>query len=145
MNVLELNKSNQFNYSLKVDNDRPNEVQGAIVCICEKRYNAGGNLDLVWEDIIKQNGNTDSLTYIMTATRGSTQLTYVGKTLNKIEDRYQKGPTGGLKLIFDMFEKGDAMLDCVLYNASHPALVELWCFQLLEDRNSPLANYQDPS
>jgi hypothetical protein len=120
---------------------------GSFVCICDKLYtNAWRFVDL-WADIIKKNGTSDSLVYVMTATKGGAQKTYVGKTLNKLSGRYPApaGPVGGLKIVTDMFQGGGDSLACTLYNVSHPALVEGWCYQILMDKGFNLANLQDPS
>lgn len=148
MNILGIAKGTpQKTYSLGFTGAAAS-IQGAFICICDQRYQGKSNAD-VWADIVAQNGANDSITYVITATVGAKQLTYVGKTLNRMGGRYPAGPTGGLKLVFDLYNDGkaSAMLDCTLYNVSHPALVELWCYQLLQTKVKPeqIANNQDPS
>lgn len=142
-NILSAKAGSQLTYGLGFAGVQ-NSIQGALVCICDKRYN-GDAVVAIWNDLLHLNGANDSIVYVVTATRGSNQLTYVGKTLNKLGGRYPAGPLGGLKLVFDLYAQGSAMLDCSLYNCSHPALVELWCYQLLMDRKFKLANLMDPS
>ena len=144
MNVLNIKLNSTVGYNLRLDNSQFNSIQGLITCICNQRFEGMTQAD-IWSRIREINDVNDSIIYIITATRGRDQITYVGKTLNTLHRRYPNGPTGGLKLVFDLYNKGGAMLDCVLYNASHPALVELWCYQILVDKGINLANRQDPS
>lgn len=145
MNVLNVRKNKSVTYNLGLLRKEHHAIQGTLMCISDIRFQGMSKID-IWNTILAQNSVNDSIIYIITVTRGSKQLTYVGKTLNTLKKRYPAGPTGGLKLVFDLFREGtDDMLDCVLYNASHPALVELWCYQILVNRRINLANYQDPS
>ena len=124
-------------------------ITGAISCLHTKRY-TNGTAGEIWDDI-KSKGiptHTDSITYIIRVVTGGSSLTYVGKTLNTLARRYpgEVGDiTGGLKLVFDTFLPGDSTVECVLYNCSHPALIENLCYQYLEAKDYELANKTDPS
>jgi hypothetical protein len=124
-------------------------IEGVCVCICDNEYGSakyGKNWEPIWEDILKRSGGSDGQTYIIGAMWGGAgNLVYVGKTLNSLAKRYPKGPTGGLELVFEAYLAKPEKMICVLYNTSHPGLVEGWCYQILLDKKYNLANQQDPS
>lgn len=121
-------------------------IQGKIVCIMDKIYVTGQQRNAIWNEIIQYNGNNDSICYIVTAVVGANRYAYVGKTLNTMGTRYPNGPSGGLALVFNTYENQfNAFMECVLYNGSHPALIEGWCYQMLQDKGFTLMNVQDPS
>ena len=144
MNVLGLTKGQPQTFEAHVNNRRGG-LQGKIQMVLDKSYTAKSSAD-IWDDVAESSANNDSITYICVAYSGSSALAYVGKTLNTMAKRYPKGPAGGLGLVFAFYEHGKyERIDWALYNNSHPALIEGWCYQLLVDQKIPLANQQDPS
>jgi hypothetical protein len=131
-------------YSLSLESGGP-ALEGVIACICSRRYSQV-SFDVIWEDIKERNAASNSIVYIMSATVGAYQVAYVGKTLGRLSDRYPAGPKGGLAIVRDTYvAHGFERFECTLYNPSHPALVELWCYSVLTDRKINLANIMDPS
>jgi hypothetical protein len=124
--------------------DKPS-IMGKAECLLDGRFDRGTLFKDIWTKIINAGGINDSITYIVSVTKGNQQSVYVGKTLGTFAKRYAGGPTGGLQKALSNYDPGSCFLDCVLYNVSHPALVELWCYQILADKKINVTNIQDPS
>ena len=121
-------------------------IEGTVEKIFDKQFDAGTSWKKNWNEILKGSAYNDGITYIVAAIIGSDILAYVGKTVHTLTKRYSGGVTGGLGLVFNSYEKNaQSILECTLYNASSPALVEGWCYQLLLNSGITLANKQDPN
>ncbi len=134
-------------YTAQITNKK-GKLTGSLVVTLNHTFDGGKSTDDIWEEIISAGANHNGMTYIISVKTNAQQLTYIGKTLNTMKERYGQqvdAVKGGLKLVFDGYIKGKSFLECTLYNVSHPALVEGWCYQIAEDKKWDLANKQDPS
>lgn len=142
-NLLNISDVRQHDFSLTFD-QKSGGIQGVILLLMDQRFDGIASAN-IWHAITSINAANDGITYVIRTARGGSQLVYVGKTLNTMAKRYPNGPAGGLKLVFDLYDKGNAMMDVTLYNNSHPSLVEGWCYQVAVSLKLNLANVQDPS
>jgi hypothetical protein len=142
INVLNLKVGTENKYAVSMNGNA--SIEGIAMCITDDRFPQGTSSHDAWEHILKLSGTNDAIVYVARVLKGSQQRAYVGKTLTTFSKRYPKGATGGLLKVFDFYDPKD-ILDCTLYNVSHPALVELWCYQILLDKKFSVTNIQDPS
>lgn len=143
MNVLGLTKGAHHTYALGVDGKE--SISGTIVCIMDVRFKEGTSFTDAWTQILQASDTNDGIAYVVNVIKSSKQWAYVGKTLGAFKNRYPSGPTGGLEEVFKSYNPKDSMLECALYNASHPALIEGWCYQILAAKKYSVTNIQDPS
>lgn len=134
-----------LSYSTKFDL-KSGGIAGVLQKIHDKVYTSAVSSANVWADVLAGCGVNNGIVYVAQAIKGASAITYVGKTLNTMKQRYPANPTGGLLLVFNAFSAGGAdSISFTLYNVSHPCLVEGWCYQLAVNQKLNLANVQDPS
>ncbi|PIT05402.1 hypothetical protein TSA1_35175 [Bradyrhizobium nitroreducens] len=141
INVLGLAKGESHKYELGMDGSA--NITGSIMCIMDERFKEGTSATDAWQKILDAGGKNDGITYIINVIKSGKQWAYVGKTLGTFKSRYTNGPTGGLLQVFKFYDPKD-ILDCTLYNVSHPALMEGWCYQVLAAKKYNVTNVQDP-
>jgi hypothetical protein len=145
LNVLGINAGQEKKYGLGWENAKQASITGSVKCVLDENFPQGTSSDDAWKTIRAAGGVDDSITYIVGVAKGGHQYVYVGKTLGTFSKRYPNKAEGGLKIALDFYDPRQS-LTCVLYNVSHPALGEGWCYALLNEKdNTTVTNVHDPS
>jgi hypothetical protein len=143
-NVLGL-KSDRSEHDYTVRLGDRDSISGKIACVHDETYQHGVSYDAAWAKILTAGGDDDGIVYVVAVTTGGKKSVYVGKTLGTFSNRYKSGATGGLQKVVKLYDPTQIM-ECTLYNVSHPGIAEGWCYGILVKRKEAnLTNVMDPS